>query len=346
MVMQDVPGIRETHVLIRGAYDRPGEKVTAGVPAALPPLRDGVPANRLALAKWLVDPGNPLTARVAVNRYWQMLFGTGIVKTVEDFGSQGDAPSNQELLDWLSAQYVQNGWDTKALLKTIVRSATYRQSSRVTAELLERDPENRLLARGPRVRLAADMVRDQALAVSGLLVEKVGGPSVKPYQPPGLWKELAGGRDYEPDKGDGLHRRSLYTFWKRTAPPPMMVNFDAANRETCVVRELRTDTPLQSLDLMNDAIFVEAAKALAARMVREGGGDPTERLARGFELVLARKPKPQEAEVLMASYRHYLDRYQGEPSAAAQYSGGDPAMAAYSAIASVILNLDEAVTKE
>jgi len=346
MVMQDVPGIRETHVLIRGAYDRPGEKVTAGVPAALPPLPDGAPANRLALAKWLVDPGNPVTARVAVNRYWQMLFGTGVVKTVEDFGSQGDAPSNQELLDWLATEYIRNGWDTKALLKTIVTSATYRQSSKVTPELLARDPENRLLARGPRVRLAADVVRDQALAASGLLAEKVGGPSVKPYQPPGLWKELAGGKDYEPDHGDGLHRRSLYTFWKRTAPPPMMVNFDAANRETCVVRELRTDTPLQSLDLMNDPIFVEAAKALAARMVREGGSDPAERIARGFELVLARKPKPQEAEVLVTSYQHYLDRFQGEPSAAVQYSGGDPAMAAYNAIASVILNLDEAVTKE
>ncbi|HKD04805.1 MAG TPA: DUF1553 domain-containing protein [Bryobacteraceae bacterium] len=346
MVMQDAPGIRETHVLIRGAYDRPGEKVTAGVPAVLPPLPDGMPANRMALAKWLVDPGNPLTARVAVNRYWQMLFGTGIVKTVEDFGSQGDAPSNQELLDWLATEYIRNGWDTKALLKTIVTSATYQQSSKVTPELLAQDPDNRLLARGPRVRLAADVVRDQALAASGLLVEKVGGPSVKPYQPPGLWKELAGGRDYEPDKGDGLHRRSLYTFWKRTAPPPMMVNFDAANRETCVVRELRTDTPLQSLDLMNDPIFVEASKALATRMVREGGSDPGERIARGFELVLARKPRPQEADVLIASYRHYLDRYQGEPAAAAQYANGDPAMAAYSAIASVILNLDEAVTKE
>jgi hypothetical protein len=195
MVMQENPVPRETHLLIRGAYDHPGEKVSAGVPAVLPPLPEGAPANRLGLARWLVDPANPLTARVAVNRYWQMLFGVGLVKTVEDFGSQGDQPSNPQLLDWLATEYVRNGWDTKALLKTIVTSATYQQSAKLTPELLARDPENRLLARGPRVRLSAGMIRDQSLAVSGLLVEKIGGPSVKPYQPPGLWKELAGGKD-------------------------------------------------------------------------------------------------------------------------------------------------------
>jgi Protein of unknown function (DUF1553)/Protein of unknown function (DUF1549)/Concanavalin A-like lectin/glucanases superfamily/Planctomycete cytochrome C len=345
MVMQENPVPRDTHVLLRGAYDHPGDKVSAGVPAVLPPLPAGAPANRLGLAKWLVDPSNPLTARVAVNRYWQMLFGVGLVKTVEDFGSQGDPPSNPELLDWLATEYVRNGWDTKALLTTIVTSATYQQSSRVTPELLARDPENRLLARGPRVRLSADEIRDQSLAVSGLLVEKIGGPSVKPYQPPGLWKELAGGKDYEPDKGDGLHRRSLYTFWKRTAPPPMMVNFDAANRETCVVRELRTNTPLQSLDLMNDPIYLEAARALAGRMQREAGPDPADRISHGFKLVLARPPKPRESEILLSSFHYYLDRYQGDPAAAARYSGGLPA-AAYAAVASMILNLDEAVTKE
>jgi hypothetical protein len=352
MVMQENPALRQTHVLLRGAYDHPGDKVSAAVPAVLPPLPAGAPANRLGLAKWLVDPSNPLTARVAVNRYWQMLFGVGLVKTVEDFGSQGDPPSNPELLDWLATQYVRNGWDTKALLTTIVTSATYQQSSRVTPELLARDPENRLLARGPRVRLAADMIRDQSLAVSGLLVERIGGPSVKPYQPPGLWKELAGGKDYEPDKGDNLHRRSLYTFWKRTAPPPMMVNFDAANRETCVVRELRTNTPLQSLDLMNDLIYLEAARALAGRMQREAGPNPADRIARGFELVLARRPKPRELEILLSSFHHYLDRYQGDPAAAAKYSAGlstatdTSTAAAYAAVASMILNLDEAVTKE
>ncbi|MCU1260175.1 MAG: hypothetical protein JWO80_3060 [Bryobacterales bacterium] len=299
-----------------------------------------------------MDPANPLTARVAVNRYWQMLFGVGLVKTVEDFGSQGDPPANPELLDWLATEYVRNGWDTKALLKTIVTSATFQQSSRLTPELLARDPENRLLARGPRVRLSAGMIRDQSLAVSGLLVDKPGGPSVKPYQPPGLWKELAGGKDYEPDKGDGLHRRSLYTFWKRTAPPPMMMNFDAANRETCVVRELRTNTPLQSLDLMNDVIYLEAAGALAGRMMRESGPDPANRIARGFELVLSRMPKPRESEILLSNFRYYLDRYQSDPAAAAKYLGSPSAgkdqfhLAAYTIVASMILNLDAAVTKE
>jgi hypothetical protein len=352
MVMRENTVPRETHLLIRGSYDRPGEKVSPAVPAVLPLLPEGAPANRLGLARWLVNPSNPLTARVAVNRYWQMLFGVGIVKTVEDFGSQGGPPSNPELLDWLATEYVRNGWDTKRLLTTIVSSASYRQSSRLTPELLARDPDNRLLARGPRVRLPADMIRDQALASSGLLVEKVGGPSVKPYQPQGLWKELAGGKDYQPDKGDGLHRRSLYTFWKRTAPPPMMVNFDAANRETCVVRELRTNTPLQSLDLMNDTIYLEAARALAGRMMREAGPNPTERIERGFELVLARQPKPRESEILLSSFRYYLDRYQGDPAAAIQYMESKStatdasAAAAYTAVASMILNLDEAVTKQ
>jgi hypothetical protein len=352
MVMRENPVPRETHLLIRGAYDRPGEKVSAALPAVLPPLPEGAPASRLGLAKWLVDPANPLTARVAVNRYWQMLFGAGLVKTVEDFGSQGDPPSNPELLDWLATEYIRNGWDTKALLKTIVSSATYQQSSRVTPELLARDPENRLLARGPRVRLSAAMIRDEALAVSGLLVDKIGGPSVKPYQPPGLWKELAGGKDYEPDKGDGLHRRSLYTFWKRTAPPPMMMNFDAANRETCVVRELRTNTPLQSLDLMNDLVYLEAARALAGRMMRDAGPDEANRIARGFELVLARKPKARESEILLSDFRYYLDRYQSDPAAAAKYlnspAGGKDqvSLAAYTTVASMILNLDAAVTKE
>lgn len=353
MVMREDTTPRESHVLIRGSYDRPGEKVTPGTPAVLPPLPPGVPANRLGLAKWLVDPSNPLTARVAVNRFWQMLFGVGLVKTVEDFGSQGDPPANAELLDWLAAEYIRGGWDTKKLLTTIVTSATYRQSSRVTPELLAKDPENRLLARGSRVRLSADMIRDQALAVSGLLVEKIGGPSVKPWQPEGLWKELAGGKDYQPDTGDGLHRRSLYTFWKRTAPPPMMTNFDAANREACVVREPRTNTPLQSLDLMNDAIYLEAARALAARVAREAGPDPAERIARAFELVLARQPKPKEAGILLAGYRYYLDRYQGDPAAATRYVGAAGALseapsetAAWAAVASMILNLDEAVTKE
>jgi hypothetical protein len=356
MVMRESQTPRETHLLIRGVYDRPGEKVSPGVPAALPPLPAGAPNNRLGLAKWLVDPANPLTARVAVNRFWQMYFGVGLVKTVEDFGSQGEWPSNPELLDWLATEFVRTGWDIKALQKTIVTSATYRQSSRATPEIVQRDPENRLLARGPRIRLAADEVRDQALALSGLLVEKVGGPSVKPYQPAGLWKELTGGEDYHPDRGEGLHRRSLYTFWKRTAPPPMMMNFDAAGRETCVVRELRTNTPLQSLNLMNDVTFLEAARALALRMLREGGATPAERIAYGFELAAARPPKTRESEILADGLRYYLDAFQSDPSAAVKYlTPGEaahddhvqpPELAAYATVASMILNLDAVVTKE
>ena len=215
--------------------------------------------NRLGLAQWLVSESNPLTARVAVNRFWQMYFGTGIVKTVEDFGSQGEWPSHPELLDWLASEFVRSGWNVKQLQKTIVMSATYRQSSVVTPELASKDPENRLLSRAPRLRLPAEVVRDQALAASGLLVEKIGGPSVKPYQPAGLWSEL-GGADYERDHGANLYRRSLYTFWKRTAPPPFMANFDSAMRESCTVRESRTNTPLQALNVMNDVTFVEAAR--------------------------------------------------------------------------------------
>jgi hypothetical protein len=356
MVMQDSPTPRETHLLIRGAYDRPGDKVDPGVPSVLPPLPAAAPRNRLGLAKWMAEPSNPLTARVAVNRFWQNAFGVGLVKTVEDFGSQGEWPSHPELLDWLATEFVRTGWDMKAIQKTIVLSATYRQASKIRPELLQKDPENRLLARGPRVRLPAEMVRDQALAISGLLVEKIGGPSVKPYQPAGLWKELSGGDDYKPDKGDGLHRRSLYTYWKRTAPPPMMMNFDAAGREACVVRELRTNTPLQALNLMNDVTYLEAARKMAERMMREGGGAPASRMAYGFELATARTPREREAEILLSSFGYYRDAFQSDPSAADKYlaQGDAPRdekldareVAAYAAVASMILNLDAAVTKE
>jgi hypothetical protein len=351
MVMQENPSPRDTHILIRGAYDRPGDKVSPGVPAALPGLPEGTPNNRLGFARWLVSPTNPLTARVAVNRFWQLYFGTGLVKTVEDFGSQGEWPVHRELLDWLATEFIRTGWDVKAMQKTIVMSATYRQSSKVIPDLLQRDPENRLLAHGPRVRLPAEMVRDQALDVSGLLVEKVGGPSVRPYQPPGLWKELTGGEDYHPDTGDGLHRRSLYTFWKRTAPPPTMMNFDAAGRETCVVRELRTNTPLQSLDLMNDQAYLEIARGLANRMIREAGVSPADRISYGFLLATARPPKPRELEILLSGYEYNRKLFQADPAAATKYLGadnsGDPGeRAAYTTAASVILNLDVSVTKE
>jgi hypothetical protein len=354
MVMQDRTPPRETHLLVRGAYDRPGDTVGPGVPGVLPPLPAGAPKNRLGLAQWLVDAGNPLTARVAVNRFWQAYFGVGLVKTVEDFGSQGEWPSNPELLDWLATEFVGNGWNVKALQKTIVMSATYRQSSKAQPELIQKDPENRLLARGPRVRLSAEMVRDQALAISGLLVEKIGGPSVKPYQPAGLWKELSGGDDYKPDHGDGLHRRSLYTFWKRTAPPPMMMNFDAAGREACVVRELRTNTPLQSLNLMNDVTYLEAARKMAERMMREGGSTPADRIGYGFELATARKPDDREREVLLAGFGYYRDSFESEATAEKYLKQGEAPrddklnareLAAYAAVASVILNLDAALTK-
>jgi hypothetical protein len=356
MVMQELPGVRETHLLIRGSYDRPGPKVERGVPAILPPLPAGAPNNRLGLAKWLVDPANPLTARVTVNRFWQSYFGTGIVKTVEDFGSQGEWPSHPELLDWLATEFIRTGWNIKAMQKTIVMSATYRQSSTAPEGLLVRDPENRLLARGPRVRLAAEEVRDQALAASGLLVEKIGGPSVKPYQPAGLWKELSGGADYQQDHGAAEYRRSLYTFWKRAAPPPMMMNFDSAGREMCTVGETRTNTPLQALDLMNDRIFVEAARVLAARMMREGGADASDRIAYGFRLVTTRKPSEKELGVLTHGYEYYRTRFEADAAGALKLvSEGDaprdPALditqlAAYTNIASLILNLDEVVTKQ
>ena len=356
MVMQELPGQRETHLLIRGSYDRPGPKVERGVPGILPPLPAGAPNNRLGLAQWLVDPGNPLTARVTVNRYWQSYFGTGIVKTVEDFGSQGEWPSHPELLDWLATEFMRTGWNIKAIQKTIVMSATYRQSSEASAELVARDPENRLLARGPRFRLPAEEVRDQSLAVSGLLVEQIGGPSVKPYQPAGLWKELSGGADYQQDHGPAEYRRSLYTFWKRAAPPPMMMNFDAAGREMCAARATRTNTPLQALDLMNDRIFVEASRVLAARMMREGGTTEADRIAYGFRLVTARKPSEKELGVLTRGYDYYRSRFEADSAGALKLASEgdaprDPSLdatqlAAYTNVASLILNLDEAVTKQ
>jgi hypothetical protein len=355
MVMRERETPRDTFVLIRGAYDRPGEKVLPGVPAVLPPLAEGVPNNRLGFARWLVDRSNPLTARVSVNRFWQMFYGVGLVKTVEDFGSQGEWPTHPELLDWLAVEFMEKGWDVKAIVKTMVTSAAYRQSSRETPELLQKDPENRLLARGPRFRLPAEMVRDQALAISGLLVEKLGGPSVKPYQPAGLWKELGGG-DYKQDRGESLYRRSMYTFWKRTAPPPSMMTFDSAGREACTVRETRTNTPLQALDLMNDVTYVEASRKLAERMMTEGGKTPAERIGYAFRLATAHAPAAEQGGILLDSYHHYRDTYQTKPEAARQLlsEGESPRnqnldaseLAAYTTVASLILNLDETVTKE
>jgi hypothetical protein len=355
MVMQEMPTPRDTFVLIRGEYDKHGEKVSPGVPASLPPLAAGVPNNRLSLARWLVDPANPLTARVTVNRYWQMLFGVGLVKTVEDFGSQGEWPTHPELLDWLATEFVRTGWNVKSILRTIVTSATYRQASQVKSELLRRDPENRLLARGPRFRLSAEMVRDQALFASGLLVEKFGGPSVKTYQPASLWKELAD-VEYKPDHGENLYRRSMYTFWKRTVAPPNMIAFDAAGRETCIVRQTRTNTPLQALTLLNDVTYVEASRMLAQRVLREDSSTAEKRLTRMFRLLIARPPRPVELTILSADMEQQLTRYRHDRQAALKLLGVGEAkrdekldvaeLAAFTAVANLILNLDETITRE
>jgi hypothetical protein len=319
----------------------------------LPPLSAEKP-DRLALARWLVDERNPLTARVAVNRLWQTLFGVGLVKTAEDFGVQGEWPSHPELLDWLAVEFREGGWDVKRLLRLIVTSNTYRQSSRVTKLLLERDRDNRLLARGPRLRLPAETIRDQALAASGLLVERLGGPSVKPYQPPGLWAELADLK-YVRDSGQNLYRRGLYTYWKRTVPPPGPTTFDAGMRESCNVRETRTNTPLQALNLLNDVTYVEAARVLAARVMLSAKAEK-ERLTLLFRLVLARRPSAREMDVLSSSLKRHRAHYAANPEAAealthAGEADAEPSLdaaeqAAYAAIASVVLNLDEAVTKE
>ena len=357
MVMAESNPVKPTHILLRGAYDKPGELVDRGVPEVLPQLPAGAQNDRLGLAKWLVDPANPLTARVAVNRFWQSYFGAGIVRTIEDFGVQGDWPSHPELLDWLATEFIRTGWNVKQMQKLIVTSATYKQDSKVSPELLAKDPDNRLLARGPRHRVAPEMVRDSALVAAGLLTEKLGGPSVKPYQPEGLWKEQAmQDMDYVQSKGPDLYRRSLYTFWKRTIPPPMMVNFDAANREACVVRETRTNTPLQSLNLMNDVTFVEAARFIGQRMIKEGGSDTASRLRHGFRLVLSRTPSNDEMRVLEGALAYHRDYFASDAARAQGLlkQGDAPAdpsldpkeLAAYASVASLILNLDEAVSKE
>jgi len=373
MVMQEMAQPRDTFVLVRGQYDKFGEKVTSGVPAFLPPLPEGSPNNRLGLAQWLVAPSHPLTARVTVNRYWQMIFGTGLVKTAEDFGSQGERPSHPELLDWLAVEFqtpvkspltgVEHGWNVKALVKLMVMSAAYRQSSAVTPELLAKDPENRLLARGPRHRLPAEFIRDQALAVSGLLNDRIGGPSVSPYQPPGIWEELASRADgknwtaqeYSQSHGPDLYRRSMYTFWKRTAPPPSLVTFDAPDRETCVVRRARTNTPLQALVLMNDPTYVEAARKLAERMLTQGGATTEDRLAFAFRLATARPPRDRELEVLKTVLQRQQEIYRQNTEAAIRLLGVGEAsrddqldaaeLAAWTMVASAILNLDETLTK-
>lgn len=361
MVMEEMKEPRETYLLGRGDYRNRTEKVAPGVPSSLPPLPGGAPPNRLGLARWLLDPSHPLTARVAVNRYWQMYFGHGIVKTAEDFGSQGEVPVHAELLDWLATEFIGTGWDIKKMQRLIVTSAAYRQSSRVTPELLEKDPENRLLARGPRFRLPAEMVRDNALLVSGLLNPEMGGPSVFPYQPKGLWEEMAFGgvfsaQSYTPSSGKDLYRRSMYTFWKRTVPPPALSTFDAPDREKCTARRALTNTPLQALVLMNDPTYVEAARALAQRMLTEAGRDPAKCIQFGFRQATGRKPTAAEIRWLQELVHKERLTYRRNREAALKLLrvGESPfnerlnasELAAWTVVASSILNLDETITKE
>jgi hypothetical protein len=356
MVMEEMPQPRPAFILKRGAYDAPGETVSANTPAALPPFPSDQPRNRLGLARWLVSPEHPLTARVTVNRAWQMMFGTGLVETSDNFGSQGSFPTHPELLDWLACEFVDAGWDMKRLLKLIAMSATYRQSSQANSELLARDPANQLLARGLSRRLTAEMLRDQALAASGLLVEKIGGPSVKPYQPEGLWEEIAMGRPrYEQGKGDDLHRRSLYTFWKRTVPHPAMITFDAAERNVCVVRRQNTSTPLQALALLNDTQIVEAARHVSQRMLQEGGSVLEDQIAWAFRLVTSRRPTAKEIAVLKQLFGEQRDLFAVDQQAAAKLlaigeATNDPRLnlaelAAGTVLAEAILNHDEAVLR-
>ena len=361
MVMAEMKKPRETFVLARGDYRNQTEKVQPGVPAILPPLPKDAPLNRLTLAQWLVEPNHPLTARVAVNRFWQMYFGYGIVKTQEDFGVQGEPPVHPELLDWLATEFVRTGWDIRAMQRAIVTSATYRQSSRVTPALRERDPENRLLARGPRFRFPAETIRDTALAASGLLNRTVGGPSVLPYQPKGLWEEMAfgegySGQAYQQSRGKDLYRRGMYTLWKRTVPPASLATFDAPDREKCAARRGLTNTPLQALTLMNDPTYVEAARALAQRALLEGGTDDKHRVIYAFRLATARTPTGKEVGVLLDVLNGRLRSFGNDRRSAVKLIGVgesardnrlDPAeLAAWTMVASVILNLDETITKQ
>jgi hypothetical protein len=347
-------------LLNRGEYDQRRDKVGRAVPAFLPPLPSGAPRNRLGFAQWLIAPDHPLTTRVAVNRFWLQVFGTGIVKTAEDFGAQGEPPSHSDLLDWLAIRFREDGWDVKRFMKRLVMSATYRQSSRVTPASLAKDPANRLLARGPRFRLDAEMMRDQAFLAAGLLVETVGGPSVKPPQPAGLWEAVAytdsDTAHFTADKeSEKVHRRSLYTFWKRTSPPPQMTTFDAPSREACLVRRERTNTPLQALVVLNEPQFVEAARALAERALRKGGSTTEDRLTYMFRLVLARYPDAKDLGELGAAFRDLIAHYTKRPEAAKQLIAIAQApvdstinaseLAAWTMMGNVILNLDEAITK-
>jgi hypothetical protein len=337
----------------RGSFAAKGERVFAGTPSTLHAMRDDQPVNRLGLARWLVDGDNPLTARVAVNRLWEQLFGRGLVETSEDFGTQGALPSHPELLDWLATEFVEKGWSQKKLLRTIVLSATYRQSSAVPAGLAERDPYNRLLARGPRLRMEAEMIRDVALASSGLLNREMHGPSVFPVQPDGIWNMPYNSDRWVTSDGDDRHRRSLYTFWRRTSPYPSAMTFDATSREFCTVRRVRTNTPLQALTLLNDPASFDAARALGRRMLG-AGQSPRDGVLLGVKLVLSRTASASEIDRLIALHDRELEHFIARPDAATQVAGNPQRanpqaaadLAAWTIVANTLLNLDEAVTKQ
>ncbi|MSU50296.1 MAG: DUF1553 domain-containing protein, partial [Opitutus sp.] len=346
-------------ILIRGEYSQPGEQVSAGTPAVLPPLPEGAPRNRLTLARWLVAPENPLTARVTVNRGWQHLFGTGLVESAGDFGVTGSQPSHPQLLDWLAVEFRESGWDYRKLIRLLVTSATYRQSAVTTPELIERDPANRLLARGPRYRLDAEQLRDQALAASGLLVAKMGGRPVRPYQPEGVWEDVAmkesTTRYYRQDADESLYRRSIYTLWKRTAPAPSMDILNAPSREVSCVRRDRTNTPLQALVTLNDPLFVEASRQLAARVLREAPAAFDARLDAVSLRLIGRTFAKTERAVVRRTLDDALATYRREPALAKKLLAvGEspvdaklpaPELAAWTLVASQVMNLDEALTK-
>jgi len=353
MVMQELPNRRPSHVLRRGAYDAPGEVVEPGVPTRIAPFSSDLPPNRLGLARWITHPNHPLTARVAVNRVWKLHFGRGLVPTSWDFGAQGQLPSHPDLLDWLARSFIESGWDRKALHKQIVTSQAYRRASSAPAESIARDPDNTLLARGPRHRLDAEQIRDSALAASGLLVRTIGGPSVKPYQPPGVWEDAGTGKSYSQDKGEKLYRRSLYTFWRRTAPPPSMLTFDATSREVCTAKREVTSTPLQALVLLNDPQFVEAARVLAEQVVASHPESQDLRLQTVFRRLTGRSPDPRELAVLRRLVQEQRDHFAANPEDAVRFLdiGEKPRnetlpaveVAATAALANTLLNHDEFV---
>ncbi|MCG8652984.1 MAG: DUF1553 domain-containing protein, partial [Pirellulales bacterium] len=360
MVMSDNPPnkLRMTYVLDRGQYDSPkqDEVIRPGVPAALPPLPEDAPPNRLGLARWLTNGDHPLTARVAVNRYWLMLFGRGLVQTAGDFGAQGTPPTHAALLDHLAVDFVDSGWDVKRLIKRLVMSRTYQQSSRVEPIAQQKDPQNLLLARSPRFRIDGEYIRDQALAVSGLLVNQVGGAGVKPYQPPNIWNEVSlnGSLRYRQDKGEKLYRRSIYTYWKRSAPMPNMLIFDVPSREKCTVQRPRTNTPLQALVTLNDPQFVEAARNLAQRLIQSESDVPA-RIDLAYQLCTSRHANEREIELVTGILQRQLKRFADAPDKANAFlavgeSQREPSIdpiqhAAWSVVAQVILNLDETLTR-